>query len=792
MFPRLPISIGLLSAFLLAPGVGLATEFDFNRDIRPILSDKCFQCHGPDSAHREAGLRLDEEDAAKADLGGYRAIDIDTPDQSEALLRIDSDDESMVMPPPEVHKPFSDEERKTLRDWIEAGAGWSVAWAYVAPQRTDPPEVAETDWPANWIDPFVLSQLEAAGVDHAADADPVTLVRRVSFDLTGLPPTTEMVEAFIAEPSEAAYEAMVDRLLASPRFGERMAMYWLDLVRFADTVGYHGDQVHGVWPYRDYVIHAFNENKPFDEFTAEQLAGDLLPDSTEDDKIASAYNRLLQTSHEGGVQLKEYRAIYLADRVRNVSQVWMGATMGCCQCHDHKFDPLPAAEFYSLGAFFADIDDEEHLRTQYKPGRNQNPTQRLPELPVRSVYQRQRLDRLDAALEAFDPEEDGELLATLRTQRERLATPTSTVISEPSEPRTVRIQNRGDWQDESGEIVEPGAPGILGWRANGEGRASRLDLAQWLTDADEGAGLLTARVMANRFWFLMFGEGLARVLDDFGGQGEAPTHPWLLDNLAVEFARSDWDVKHTLKLIAMSRTYRQASTHPTPVATAELLARDPDNRLLARQGRFRLPAEMVRDASLAASGLLIHQLGGPSVKPYQPDGYYQHLNFPIRKYEADTDASQWRRGLYVHWQRQFLHPTMKALDAPRREECTAKRPHSNTPLASLALLNDPSFVEAARVFAAEILRDASDDRGQRVDAIYLRAVSRSADEFEREQLGQLVDAQLAYYTEHPEEADALLGVGLKTAAEEIEKPELAAWTFACRAVLNLSETITRN
>lgn len=792
MSMRLTLPLSCLACVAASGQLSLAAEFDFNRDIRPILSDKCFQCHGPDSAHREADLRLDEEDAAKADLGGYRAIDLDSPADSEALLRIDSKDESMVMPPPEVHKPLNDAEKETLRDWIEAGAEWSLAWAYVAPERTDPPPVVEAGWPANWIDPFVLTRLEAESIDHAPDADPVTLARRIAFDLTGLPPTPEVVEAFAADPSDTAYEALVDELLASPRFGERMAMYWLDLVRFADTVGYHGDQVHSVWPYRDYIIHAFNENKPFDEFTAEQLAGDLLPDSTEDDKIASAYNRLLQTSHEGGVQLKEYRAIYLADRVRNVSQVWMGATMGCCQCHDHKFDPLPAAEFYSLGAFFADIDDEEHLRTQYKPGRNQNPTQRLPELPVRSVYQRQRLDRLDAALEALNPDEDGELLATLSAQRERIAKPTSTVISEPSPPREVRIQNRGDWQDESGPVVEPGGPEVLGWDAEREARASRLDLARWLTDADEGAGLLTARVMANRFWFLMFGEGLARVLDDFGGQGEAPTHPRLLDNLAVEFARSGWDVKHTLKLIAMSRTYRQASTRSSPAATAELLARDPDNRLLARQGRFRLPAEMVRDVSLAASGLLVNQLGGPSVKPYQPEGYYQHLNFPIREYQADTDAAQWRRGLYVHWQRQFLHPMMKALDAPRREECTAKRPQSNTPLASLALLNDPSFVEAARVFATDVLHGAPTDRGQRIDAIYRRAVSRPADDFERDQLGQLIESQLDYYTEHPEEADALLGVGLKATPEGVEKPELAAWTFACRAVLNLSESITRN
>ena len=779
----------LLNAIWLSvPGLCLA-EVDFNQDIRPILSDNCFHCHGPDAETREAGLRLDIEAAAKADLGGYYAINLSSPTESELLARINADDEYTIMPPLESHKSLQPEEKELLRRWIESGAPYSPPWAYLPPQESDVPKVSNSEWPANWIDHFILDRLVTEDLDPAPPADEVTLVRRLAFDLTGLPPDQSLVDRFAANPTIKTYESIVDELLVSPRFGERMAMFWLDLVRYADTVGYHGDQTQSVWPFRDYVIHSFNCGKPFDQFTIEQLAGDLLPNSDIDDKIASSYNRLLQTSHEGGVQLKEYRSIYLADRVRNVSQVWMGATMGCCQCHDHKFDPLSTKEFYSLGAFFADIDDEDHLRDQYNPVNNRNPTRRLPELAVQGYYQRQRLARLEkvfSSLDELDPEQDAELIEELTRLREELNKSVSMPISEPSNPREVKVLGRGDWQDESGETVLPNAPEALGWQPL-ERRATRLDLARWLTDSDKGAGLLTARVMANRFWYLMFGEGLARVLDDFGGQGEPPSHPELLDNLALEFAESGWNVKHLLKTIAMSNTYRQSS-----VSSPELLARDPTNVLLARQGRFRLPAEMVRDAALSASSMLVEQLGGPSVKPYQPAGYYKTLNFPRRKYSADTDQNQWRRGVYVHWQRQFVHPMLKAFDAPSREECTAKRSRSNTSLATLALLNDPTFIEAARVFATNILQNTSTDGVQRIDTIFRRALSRPADEFERSALLRLVRDQKAYFSEHPEAVEELLDVGLKNAPEDLDKVELATWTFACRAVLNLSEMTTRN
>lgn len=778
---------------LLVAAAANGREIEFNRDVRPILSDKCHHCHGPDSADRAADLRLDVEADAKEDLGGYRVIDVESPDDSELLLRIEGDDEDYVMPPPDSHKELTAEERQTIRDWIEAGADWELPWAYVSPKRFTPPEVTPAAWSASWIDHFVLARLNEEGITPSPETDPITLVRRLHFDLTGLPPKPEVVAEFVADPSPEAYERLVDQLLGSPAYGERMAIYWLDLVRYADTVGYHGDQTITVWPYRDYVIHTFNENKPFDAFTAEQLAGDLLPESSIDDKIASAYNRLLQTTHEGGAQLKEYRAIYLADRVQNVSQVWMGATMGCAQCHDHKFDPLSSEEFYALGAFFADIEDEKHLRDQYGD-RNRNPTLREPQMPVTSVYQRQRLERINVALTALDPKQDAEAITVLQAERDKAATESDLVISKSSEPRVVRVQHRGDWQDESGKVVEPRAPEALGWQTAEDERATRLDLAEWLTNSETGAGGLTARVMANRFWYLMFGEGIATVLDDFGGQGQPPTHPELLDTLAVEFVESGWDVKHLMKLIAMSRTYRQSS-----LTSPELAERDPYNRLLARQARFRLPAEAVRDTTLAVSDLLVGGIGGPSARPYQPAGYYKHLNFPQRQYVADTDRNQWRRGLYVHWQRQYLQPMMKAFDAPTREVCTAKRARSNTPLASLTLLNDPTFVEAARHLATRIVAEENGEPDEQADnrigALYRRALSREPDAFERQQLAALVASQSAYYAAHPNETEALLGVGLtETPADDDEahRAELAAWTFAARTVLNLSETLTRN
>ncbi len=596
-----------------------ADEIDFNRDIRPILSDKCFACHGPDEKHRKAKLRLDVgKDAIESG-----ALIPGKPDESALIERITAAEEER-MPPAKTGKKLSHAEIETLRKWILQGGKYATHWAFVPPRRHDVPRTESRSGARNWIDQFILARLEREKIVPAREADPRTLVRRLHFDLTGLPPTPAEVEAFLSDQSPGAYEKLVDRLLSSEHSGERMAMYWLDLVRYADTVGYHGDQDHHASPYRDYVIDAFNRNLPFDRFTREQLAGDHLPRATTDQKIATCYNRLLQTSHEGGVQPKEYLAIYAADRVRNLSAVWMGATVGCAQCHDHKFDPYTARDFYAISAFFADIDEEKHLRGG---GADAVPTRRAPEIPVFTRRERERLADLDARIAGIgnqagpaalgDADSTRKQLLFLESERDALVKSQRLVMVTQSlkTPRTIRVLPRGNWLDDSGPIVEPAIPSFLG-KLKVDGRATRLDLANWLTDPKDGAGGLTARVFVNRLWYLFFGAGLSKSLEDFGGQGEPPVHPELLDNLAVEFVENGWDVKHLVKLIVMSRTYRQSSIEP-PL----LRERDPTNRLVARQGSWRLPDESIRDTALCISGLLNRNVGGPSSKPYQPAGF---------------------------------------------------------------------------------------------------------------------------------------------------------------------------
>ncbi|MFN0128788.1 MAG: PSD1 and planctomycete cytochrome C domain-containing protein [Verrucomicrobiales bacterium] len=793
---RLAAILALFACLAALTAAAAPGPVDFNRDIRPILSDKCFFCHGPDAAERKADLRLDTAAGAMAVLDGHAAIVPGQPETSALVVRITSSDEDEIMPPPKSHKSLKPAEIDLLTRWIKEGAAYSAPWAFVAPRKHPEPAVKDAAWPANWADRFVLSRLEAEGLAPSPQADRVSLIRRLAFDLTGLPPSPRAVADFLAVPEErfeTAWAALVDGLLKSPRHGERLAAYWLDLVRYADTVGYHGDQDHNISPYRDRIVEALNANMPFDQFTREQLAGDLLPGATLDQKVASGYNRLLQTSHEGGVQAKEYLAIYAADRVRNVSSVWMGSTLGCAQCHDHKFDPYTSRDFYSMAAFFADVDEADHLiAANGGPGAkkldlNALPTSRPPEIDVPDRPDRARLAELEATLarQTAAGQPTGETQAEIDSIRKRSRL-TMVTVALP-EPRVTRVLPRGNWLDDSGEIVQPAIPAFLGKLDTGDRRATRLDLAKWFTDAEGGAGGLTARVFANRYWYLLFGEGLSRSLDDFGGQGEPPSHPALLDNLAVSYVEGGWDTRALLRLLVTSRAYRQSS-----IVSPALRERDPENRLLARQARHRLPAEMIRDTALAVSGLLVLDAGGASARPYQPDGYYKHLNFPKRTYASDTDASQWQRGLYVHWQRQYLHPMMKAMDAPSREECTAQRPRSNTPSAALVLLNDPTFIEAARVFAARVLAEGGASSAERIDFACGETLSRPADAEERQLLENLLAATRAEYQSDPAAAQALLGVGLKPAPAGVDAMELASWTAVTRALLNLSETFTRN
>ena len=774
------------SAAIIASGAqaGQEEKISFNRDIRPILTENCFPCHGPDAHDAKADIQLHSYEKA---VDGF-VITAGDPSLSEAWVRII--DKKRPMPPKDSHKVLTDEQKRLVKLWIEQGAKYERHWAYVPPKMTQTPAVENKAWPEHWIDNYLLAEMETRGLSPVEDADRVALIRRLSFDLTGLPPTPEEVEAFVNDKSSQAYEDLVDRLLASPHFGERMAIYWLDMVRFADTVGYHGDQTQQITPYRDWVIWAFNENLPYDQFVKHQVAGDLIEDPTGNALIASAYNRLYQSSHEGGIQRKEYEAIYDADRVRNFSEAFMGATIGCAQCHDHKYDPYTDEDFYALAAFYGQMDDLEHLApydgSNFGKGTNRNPTWREPTAAVLSPLDKQRKADLEAKLASVkDPAERKSIEAELKAIQ-----PRKVMISKQlpeKKYRQVRLLPGGNWLDVSQPVMKPAVPAFMG-ELEVEGTPTRLDLAKWLVTPQEQGGIaeLNARVMVNRLWYLVYGEGLCTSLGDFGGQGMPPNHPELLDRLALQFVESGWDVKAMLKTMVMTRAYKLSSE-----PTEKLLKVDPENELFARQSQHRLPAEMIRDNALLVSGLLVDQLGGESARPYQPVGYYTHLNFPVRKYKHHEDLNQWRRGVYMHWQRQFLHPMLKAFDAPSREECTAKRSISNTPLAALVMLNDPSFVEASRNFAQRILTEAKGSDRKRLDWAMNQALSRDATTQEAQIILGLLKQSRASFKGDEKGAIKLLSVGLSPRDEALEPAEHAAWTEVSRLILNLHETISR-
>ena len=1039
-------SITLLSLLWVATAdpISLPVRIEFNRDIRPILSDRCFSCHGPDKNKREAETRLDTFEGLHGSPDRPGPLVPGEPNASEMIRRIESGDDNTRMPPPEFAKDVSEYERALLRRWIEQGAKWEGHWAFQPIRNAAVPKVDDERFSKNTIDLHVRSALVQSKLGPSAKADPRTLVRRLCFDLTGLPPKPEWIERFAADPSDQAYEKLVDHLMSSPQYGERMAVWWLDLVRYADSVGYHGDQPVPVTPFRDYVIGAFNSNKPFDQMTMEHLAGDLFPEPSTEQLIASGYNRLGMMSAEGGAQPKEYLSKYISERVRNVSGAWLGVTFGCCECHDHKFDPFPTKEFYQLEAFFADIEE----KGLYNAGSKTDPWG--PEIPVPSEDQKRDMDELSrkitdlrkfletpsdalassqakweknyvawttlkptlvqstggatlvtqedasilangtnptndtyevtfsdiaeftairievlphdslpkkgpgragngnfvlsefeaywhtpqgkdkttltgssasdaideliplqnatatyeqvgaadgnpygkwAAAAAIDKDVKGakwgwavmeqagkansavfelapnppisnsrQLKIVLKqnldnpkhtlgrfristtnasrpvtattgvpsefesilqvaqadrsdAQRDQLAKHYRTVATELQadrdrldrfnkefdaldkkvprtlvtkrvEPRLIRILSRGNWMDESGEVVEPGIPAVLGKRPDVSGRLTRMDLAKWIVSPDNP---LTARVTVNRLWKLFYGYGLSRKLDDLGAQGDWPTHPELLDSLALDFIHSGWDIKNIVKQMVMSETYKQSSQ-----PNAEALEMDPYNRWLSHQGRWRLEAEFVRDNAMAIGGLLVQSVGTSHGRPFQPKGYWDYLNFPKREWQMGVGEQLYRRGLYTHWQRQYLHPSLLAFDAPGREECTAERTRSNTPLQALVLLNDPIYVESARAFSQRIMASGKSTDEEMVQWAIRESLFRKADSVESHLLLALLGKHRNEYAADPTSANKLLSVGDYPIPTEVNRTELAAWTSVARAVLNLHETITRN
>jgi hypothetical protein len=837
------LTVGGLLPLVAAAATPLAVpeQVEFNRDVRPILSDKCFHCHGPDPSHRKGKLRLDLRDEALQ----REAFVPGRPGESELVARILSPHEDEVMPPPESNKRLSARDKSVLQQWIQQGATYQKHWAYELPVKAPIPAGV------NGVDALVAQRLKTVGLTPSPEADRRTLIRRLHFDLLGLPPTAAEVAAFENDASPTAYEALVERVLANPHYGERMALGWLDVVRYADTIGYHSDNPRNVWPYRDWVIRSFNANKRFDRFTLEQIAGDLLPDASRETRVGSAFNRLLLSTEEGGAQPKDYEARMMADRVRAIGTAWLGQTTGCAQCHDHKFDPISTRDFYALGAFFADVKEvsvgrrEEgmlvstpeqdarlvELDTAIASARRQvdavtpaidaaqsvweaalrDATHALPELKAgatasaadkraardvlaaakkdaarRNARERQTLQTYFRAKADVPHRTEIAALAAAETARKAYydELPKCLVTESTTEKRVVRVLPRGNWMDESGEVVQPALPHFLvPAAAAGGAELNRLDLARWLVSRDNP---LTARTVVNRLWKQFFGTGLSRVLEDLGAQGEVPPNAPLLDWLACEFMDRGWDVKHLVRTIVTSRTYRQVS-----MATPERLAADPDNREHARQSRFRVDAELVRDNALAVAGRLTPAIGGPSVKPYQPDRYWENLNFPTREYVADRGEAQYRRGLYVWWQRTFLHPSVLAFDAPSREECVAERNRSNLPQQALVLLNDPTYVEAARVLAARILVEGGTDTSRRLEFAWQSALQRRPRPEETAPMTALLERHRQAYRMDPQAAAALLGTGETPVPGGLDRAELAAWTHVARVLLNLHEFITR-
>ena len=827
-----PFLLGPLLVFIGLVRVEVSAEgtIDYSRDIRPILVDRCYGCHGPNEAGRESGLRLDVRENAVGEAdSGARAIVPGKPGASEMIRRIliedvdedTNEDNSERMPPPHSHKGLTPEEIEKLREWIRQGAVWREHWAFLAPVAAELPLVENRVWPRTPIDHFVLARLEQTGLEPSIAADQETLVRRATLDLTGLPPTLEEIDAFLADESPQAYDKLVDRLLQSPRFGEHMARFWLDAVRFGDTLGRHMDPMWNMWPYRDWVVNSFNSNLPYDQFITEQLAGDLLPDPTCQQLVATGFNRLHVTYLPGSVLPAEAFINNVVDRVVTTGTVFMGLTLECTRCHDHKYDPLKMTDFYSLFAYFNSIDGEpmpknpefvgEPTLTYVKPdaksqydvlvARRAKIEKEITALRTASVESPEYAEWLEQEsgrqhdeklLDSYIKDhvaEVGQLeqqLASAERDKEEISC-TTLIWKERKEPRPAQVLNRGEY-DQPGARVERATPRFLTPLPAGS-PGNRLGLAQWLTSREHP---LTARVAVNRFWQQVFGVGIVKTSEDFGSQGEAPSHPQLLDWLASQFVQDGWDVKQLMKQIVLSASYRQSSR-----ITPELYQHDPENRLLGRGPRFRLDAEMLRDQALYISGLMVERQGGPSVKPPQPPGLWLAVSAGMstgtQKFTKDVGSDKvHRRTLYTMIKRTAPPPQLAILDAPSREFACVRRERTNTPLQALLLLNDPQYFEAARALAERVLSDANRSPKEDAAAMYRMAVGRRANENQLSELLELYQSSLAYFKNRTDDAKDLLTVGERSPLANLPIAELAAWTTVANLVLNLEVTLTKS
>lgn len=732
-------------------------QISYNFHIRPILSDKCFACHGPDANKREADLRLDTEEGAFKGLKespGMFALVAGKPAESALYHRIISEDPGELMPPPESNLKLTPEEISLLKKWIEQGAKYEPHWAFL---KIEKPAVPETEWGTNEIDAFVFKKMRSKKLEPNPEAKSHELIKRASLDLTGLPPTPALLDKYADFAGENTYESLLDELLAQPAYGEKLGVLWMDVSRYADSYGYQDDEVRSQWPYRDWVIHAFNNNLPYDQFLTWQLAGDLLPDATKEQILATAFNRNHKYTEEGGIIEEEYRIEYVLDKTNTFSKGILGITMECAQCHDHKYDPFSQKEYYEMFAFFNNSKEKgfEGDISRTKPAKT----------PILWI---ERND-LDSIMSFINHPDTTKLMVS--------------VMGENEVKRTTYILDRGvyDAPTDSVEVSTPAS--IFEFPENLE--KNRLGLAKWTTDRNNP---LTSRVFVNLIWQEIFGKGIVKSAGDFGMQGDLPTHPELLDWLAADFMENGWDIKRLLKQIMLSSTYRQsAAIHKDHMKI------DPDNLYLARAPRLRLPAENIQDLVLASSGLLHGEIGGPSVKPYQPPGLWEAATSgrgTLATYVQDTGSKLYRRGIYNFIKLTVPPPKAIIFDSSNRDRCEISRNRTNTPLQALLMMNDPMILEASRVLATKLSENYSGEEA--IAQAFKRIVCREMKSEEKDLLADYYQSQLEDFKTNPENAKKALDVGEYPMNEKAITPENAALMQVIVSLYNLEETITKS
>ena len=757
----------LLIALVALIDRSFGSDLEFNRDVRPILSENCFHCHGPDPATREADLRLDQRESAAA------VIDPGSVESSELMRRILSNNPDEQMPPPDTAKKLSPQQIEILTEWVKQGAAFETQWAFTSPRRFEPPQDPDDEWSQNTIDRFILKRLSQEGIDPSPAAYRATLARRIAIDLTGLPLSPLETEEFLADTSPSAITILIDRLMHSPRYGEHMAVPWLEASRYADTDGYQNDRYRYQHVWRDWVIDAFNSNMPYDQFVVEQLAGDMLPNATLRQQIATGFGRNHRINSEDGSIPEEWRSENVVDRVDTFGTVMLGLTIGCARCHDHKYDPITQQDYYQLYAYFNNI-------AEWGVGPNNGNSPPFVEVPKSWPDLGPGEDRMivpaPVALRNARKEEGNGL------KRPQAGSPSTVMVMHELEtPREAFVLLRGQYNmPDRSQPVFPAVPESLITQDAIQPR-NRLELARWLFHPDHP---LTARVAVNRLWQQFFGTGLVETSENFGSQGAAPSHPELLDWLALELIRNDWDIRSIQRKIILSSTYQQSSR-----LTPDLQQRDPKNRLLGRGPRIRLPAFTLRDQALAVSGLLVEKIGGPSTKPYMPPKVWRSIS--NNTYKQDQGANLFRRSLYTYWRRTIPPPTMMNFNAAAREVCVVRTEATNTPLQALTLMNNKVFVESARGLAQRMLQAGKQNTVKVIEHGYELTFGREASSEEVIVMRDTYQQFLEQYQDSPQQARELLAIGDSNRDSTLPLAEHAAMTMVASIILNLDEAVNK-